>query len=78
MKYNKDRVDEMLLTLMFLTTFEYVEGHGATSWKGYDWHHMDRLYQKGYISNPKTKGKTVRLSEEAVVLSEDLFKKYAI
>jgi len=66
----------MLLALMFLTTFDHIEGHGATSWKGYDWHHMDRLYQRGYISDPKTKAKTVRLSKEAVKLSKDFFEKY--
>jgi hypothetical protein len=33
---------------------------------------MDRLHEKGYISNPATKNKSVWLSEEGARLSEEL------
>jgi hypothetical protein len=37
---------------------------------------MERLYQKGYISDPKSKAKSVVLSEEGERLSRDLFEKH--
>jgi len=37
---------------------------------------MDRLHDKGYIGNPKTKAKSVTLTEKGERLSEELFKKH--
>jgi hypothetical protein len=34
---------------------------------------MDQLHDKGYISDPATKAKSVRLSDEGARLSEELF-----
>ncbi len=73
MEYNKDKVDKMALALMYLTTFK--DEFGMRVWKGLDWDVLDRLHEKGYISNPKSKAKSVAISEEAVKLSEELFKK---
>jgi hypothetical protein len=50
--------------------------YGWRSWKGFDWDTLDRLHQKGFISNPKSKAKSVALSDEAAELSEQLFQKY--
>jgi hypothetical protein len=36
---------------------------------------MDQLNEKGYISNPATKNKSVWLSEDAEKLSKELFEK---
>ena len=36
---------------------------------------MDALHEKGYISNPATKNKSVWLSEEGAKLSEELVEK---
>ena len=74
MEYDKDKVDEMILALLCLTTFK--DGIAFRAWKGMDWDSLDRLYEKGYISNPKSKGKSVTLSEEGAKLSEKLFKKH--
>lgn len=69
----KDKIDEMILALFYLTTFE---NHGVVrTWKSYDWDALDRLYDRGYISDPKSKAKSVQLSKEGVKLSEELFKK---
>jgi hypothetical protein len=73
MNYNKDKVDEATLALMWLVT--YKEKHGSRAWKSLDWDTLDRLYEKGLISDPKSKAKSIVLSEEAVELSEALFKK---
>ncbi len=37
---------------------------------------MDRLHEKGYISNPKSKAKSVALSDEGARRAEELFKKH--
>jgi len=75
MEYNKEKVDEMALALLYLTSFEE-RGHGWRAWKGMDWDVMNRLHEKGYIGNPKSKAKSVPLTEESVRLSEALFKKH--
>ena len=74
MEYDKDKVDEMVLALLYLTTFK--DEYGFRAWKGMDWDVLDRLHEKGYISSPKSKAKSVALSEEAAKLSEQLFKNY--
>src|SRR5579862_7124116 len=63
--YDEDRVDEMVLALLYLTICERDEW-GARAWKSHDWDAMDRLHAKGYISDPKSKAKSVALSPEAV------------
>ena len=72
MEYDKDKVDETVLALLYLTTHD----QGTRAWKGLDWDAMDRLHDKGYIGNPKTKAKSVTLTEERERLSEELFKKH--
>ncbi len=74
MAYNKDKVDEMTLGLLYLVMEK--GKHGARAWKGFDWETMDRLYEKGYISNPKSKAKSVAVSDEGARVAEELFKKY--
>jgi len=37
---------------------------------------MDRLFEKGYISDPKRKARSVALSPEGVTKAEELFKKH--
>ena len=74
MEYDKEKVDEMILALLYLTTFK--DKFGLRAWKGLDWDSLDRLYEKGYIGSPKSKAKSVTLSEEGAKLSEELFKKH--
>jgi len=74
MEYNKDKVDEIVLALLYLTTFK--DDFGLRAWKGVDWETMNRLHEKGYITNPKSKAKSVALSEKGAKLSEELFNKH--
>ena len=75
MEYDKDKVDEMALALLYLTSFEE-KGYGPRAWKGMDWEVMNRLHEKGYIGDPKSKAKSVHLTEKGARLSETLFKKH--
>ena len=73
MEYDKEKVDQATLALMWLVTER--NKYGCRAWKGFDWDTLNRLYEKGLISDPKRKAKSVALSDEAVELSEKMFKK---
>ena len=71
MEYDKDKVDDAALALLSLTMFK---AHGVVrAWKGMDWDVLDRLYQKGYIDDPKGKAKSVVMSEEGERRAAELF-----
>ena len=74
MDYDKEKVDEMTLALLYLVTFK--DKVGYRSWKSFDWDTMERLYEKSYISDPRSTTKSVIISDEAVKISEELFKKH--
>lgn len=71
MKFDPDKVDDAVLALLALTMFEY---HGVTrAWKGHDWDAMDRLHRKGYISDPKSKSKSIVLTDDGKSRAKALF-----
>ena len=70
MDYKTDKVDDAVLALLSLTLHD-----GARVWKSFDWEAMNRLHQKGYISDPIGKAKSVVLTEEGLQEAERLFKK---
>jgi hypothetical protein len=74
MNYDEEKVDEMVLALLYLTSF--TERGATRAWKGQDWDVLNRLHEKGLISDPKSKAKSVMLSEDAVKESARLFAKY--
>ena len=76
MDYDKDKVDDMILALLWLTMFD--EGYGPRAWKGYDFEHMNRLYEKGYLGNPKGKAKSVVITAEGKRRVEELFHRYFV
>ena len=76
MKYNKDKIDEYTLSLLYLVTWERKEGYGARVWKGFDWETMNRLHDKGLISDPKSKAKSVVIGEDGYKKAAELFKKH--
>ena len=78
MDYNREKVDELTLALLYLVIHDRQEGFGARAWKGFDWDTMNRLYEKGLITNPVSKAKSVGMTEYGVKKSESLFKKYFI
>ena len=64
-----EKIDEAVLALLYLTL------HDDRVWKSFDWNAMSRLHEKGFISNPARKSKSVRLTEEGLRESERLFTK---
>jgi Domain of unknown function (DUF6429) len=47
----------------------------SRAWKGHDWAALDRLHQKGLISDPQNKNKSVGLSKEGSQKAEALFQR---
>ncbi len=74
MEYDQDLVDEMTLALMYLVSFS--DPPASRAWKGFDWGTLDRLHEKGYIADPKSKARSVVLTDEGERLSESLFLKH--
>jgi hypothetical protein len=75
MSYDKDKAAEMALALMYLTSTKE-KGGGVRAWKTLPWDITDHLFEKGYISDPKGKAKSVWLTDEGAGLSEELFRKH--
>ena len=72
MTLDADKIDRAVLALLYLGLHD-----GARAWKGFDWDAMNRLHEKGFISDPRGKAKSVVFTEkglqEARQLLEELF-----
>jgi hypothetical protein len=71
MDIDQEKVEQTVLALLYLTSFK--DKFGLRTWKGYDWQVMNFLHEKGYISNPATKAKSVAFTEEGTRKSQELF-----
>jgi len=76
MNYDTDKIDEYTLAVLYLVTHERHEGLGGRAWKGFDWDTMNRLHEKGYISNPIGKAKSVVMTEEGFLKAKELFERH--
>jgi hypothetical protein len=77
MEYDKDRVDEVTLALLYLVMHDEDE-YGARAWKGFDWDTMNRLHERGFIGNPVGKTKSVVVTPEGCKRAKELFKKHFV
>jgi hypothetical protein len=73
MDLDQEKLEQTVLALLYLTSFK--DKFGMRAWKGHDWQVMNSLHEKGYISNPASKAKSVALTEEGARLSQGLFEK---
>ncbi len=69
MDIDTEKIDEAVLALLYLT----IHDRNGRTWKSHDRNAMSRLYEKGYISNPVSKAKSVVLTDEGLKESERLF-----
>jgi hypothetical protein len=58
-----------VLALLFLGLHD-----GRRAWKGFDWDAMHRLDEKGYITDPVGKAKSVVFTEERLREAQRLFR----
>jgi hypothetical protein len=74
MPYDRDKVDNAVLALLHLTARK--DGPVTRAWKAHDWDVLDRLFEKGYIADPRSKARSVVLTEEGREKSGELFRQY--
>jgi hypothetical protein len=74
MAYDESKIDEAALALLYLTLHDQFR-----AWKGMDWEVMGRLHEKGWITNPVSKTKSVLFTDEGLeqarLFAEKLFGK---
>jgi hypothetical protein len=63
-----EKIDEVVLALLYLSLHDRVR-----AWKSFDWDAMNRLHDKGFISDPVGKAKSVVLTEAGLNESKRLF-----
>ena len=64
-----------MFALLALTVHDENE-FGARAWKGHDWDALNRLHEKGFIDDPKSKAKSIHLSPEGLEMAKKLFEQY--
>ena len=69
MEIDRDKIDEAVLALMWLTLHDE-----RRAWKGFDWDVLERLHARGLIADPVNKAKSVVLTDEGLRQSEELFR----
>jgi hypothetical protein len=67
MELDTNKIDDAVLALLFLGLHE-----DDRVWKGFDWESMNRLHEQGYISDPRSKTKSVVLTVEGLARSRQL------
>lgn len=74
MEYDKDKVDEVTLALMYLVMSRTPAGGRA--WRGFDAQTLERLHQKGWIGDPAHKSLSIEVTDQGLKMAEEFFKKY--
>jgi hypothetical protein len=67
MQLDTAKIDDATLALLSLGLHD-----GVRVWKGLDWEAMNRLHEKGFITDPRGKAKSVLLTEEGLERSQQL------
>lgn len=74
MDLDVQKLEQTVLALLYLSL--HGDDTERRAWKRFPWSIMDALHEKGYISDPATKAKSIRLSAQGLALSKDLFEKF--
>lgn len=68
MTYDRDRAAELVLALMHLDIHE-----DGRAWKGYPWDVLNALHAQGLTTDPKSKAKSVVLTDEGLARAQKAF-----
>jgi len=71
MTLDNDKIDRAVLALLYLGLHDV-----ARAWKGFDWEAMNRLHEKGFISDPRGKAKSVAFTEEGLIEARRLLQEF--
>jgi len=69
-----EKLTEAVLGILWLSAHR--DGDQTRVWKGVDWDVMHLLHDKGWISDPRSKAKSVLLTEEGKELAPKLLEKH--
>jgi hypothetical protein len=69
MEIDRDKIDEAVLALLWLTLHDE-----RRAWKGFDWDVLERLHARSLIADPVNKAKSVVLTDEGLRRAEELFR----
>jgi hypothetical protein len=72
--FDNEKIAEAALAILSLSRMS--DQYGVTAWKGIDWDVMNLLFEKGWISDPVGKQKSVGVSEEGINLADQFLEKY--
>lgn len=61
MELDQHKIDDVVLALLYLGLHD-----GVRAWKGFDWDAMNRLHERGDISDPRSKAKSVVFTEDGL------------
>jgi len=67
MMLDSDKIDRAVLALLYLGLHD-----ADRAWKGFDWDAMNRLHEKGLISDPRGKAKSVVFTEAGLIEAQRL------
>jgi len=68
MPIDEEKIDQAILALLYLTL-----GKDGRAWKAFDFGAMNRLHEKGFITDPVNKNKSVLLTDKGIAESQRLF-----
>lgn len=71
---DREKLAETALAILCLSTFR--DGPGVRAWKGMDWDVMNLLFERGWIHDPKSKAKSVVVTEEGLDRAEQFLQQY--
>jgi hypothetical protein len=66
MELDTDKIDDAVLALLLLGE------SGGRAWKGFDWEAMNRLHERGFISNPRTRAQSIVFTDEGLKRARQL------
>jgi hypothetical protein len=69
-EFDDSKVEDAALALLLLGLHDHTR-----VWKSHDWEILDRLFQKGYISDPARKARSVVLTDLGLSEAQRLFRK---
>jgi hypothetical protein len=69
MDLDTDRIDDATLALLCLGLHD-----GQRAWKSFDWNAMARLHEKGLISDPVGRAKSVAFTDEGLAKAQSLLR----
>ncbi len=76
--YDKEKATEVVLALLYLNL--WLDGKPpmayCRAWKGLPWDELARLYEKDYISNPRSRAKSVIFTPEGLRAAREAFQRW--